>query len=111
MLRPNPARSVALAERNVRREMWSCCSGMRIRLPGQRCHQLTSVSLPLVITAVNPQSRAFSNGNGGACVEVARNLPGIVAVRDSQGHCQRSVAAILAPWYRVRCPDGEGKAS
>jgi hypothetical protein len=24
-----------------------------------------------------------SNGNGGACVEVARNLPGIVAVRDS----------------------------
>jgi hypothetical protein len=26
----------------------------------------------------------FSNGNGGACVEVARNLPGIVAVRDSK---------------------------
>lgn len=25
-----------------------------------------------------------SNGNGGACVEVARNLPGIVAVRDSK---------------------------
>jgi hypothetical protein len=28
----------------------------------------------------------FSNGNGGACVEVARNLPGVVAVRDSQEH-------------------------
>ncbi|MGH3227931.1 MAG: DUF397 domain-containing protein [Streptosporangiaceae bacterium] len=28
----------------------------------------------------------FSNGNGGACVEVARNLPGIVAVRDSKAH-------------------------
>ena len=28
----------------------------------------------------------FSNGNGGACVEVARNLPGIVAVRDSKDH-------------------------
>jgi hypothetical protein len=26
----------------------------------------------------------FSNGNGGACVEVARNLSGIVAVRDSK---------------------------
>lgn len=26
----------------------------------------------------------FSNGNGGNCVEVARNLPGIVAVRDSK---------------------------
>ena len=25
-----------------------------------------------------------SNGSGGACVEVARNLPGIVAVRDSK---------------------------
>lgn len=28
----------------------------------------------------------FSNGSGGACVEVARNLPGIVAVRDSKDH-------------------------
>jgi Domain of unknown function (DUF397) len=26
----------------------------------------------------------FSNGSGGACVEVAGNLPGIVAVRDSK---------------------------
>jgi uncharacterized protein DUF397 len=25
-----------------------------------------------------------SDGSGGACVEVARNLPGIVAVRDSK---------------------------
>jgi len=27
---------------------------------------------------------AFSNGSGGNCVEVARTLPGIVAVRDSK---------------------------
>jgi hypothetical protein len=27
---------------------------------------------------------SYSTGNGGACVEVARNLPGIVAVRDSK---------------------------
>jgi hypothetical protein len=27
---------------------------------------------------------SFSNGQGGACIEVARNLPGIVAVRDSK---------------------------
>jgi hypothetical protein len=26
----------------------------------------------------------FSNGSGGACLEVATNLPGIVAVRDSK---------------------------
>jgi uncharacterized protein DUF397 len=25
-----------------------------------------------------------SNGNGGACVEVADNLPGVIAVRDSK---------------------------
>jgi hypothetical protein len=27
---------------------------------------------------------SFSNGQGGACVEVARNLPAIVGVRDSK---------------------------
>ena len=27
---------------------------------------------------------SFSGGNGGNCVEVARNLPGVVAVRDSK---------------------------
>jgi Domain of unknown function (DUF397) len=27
---------------------------------------------------------SFSNGQGGACVEVASNLPGIVAVRDTK---------------------------
>jgi hypothetical protein len=33
----------------------------------------------------------FSNGSGGACVEVARNLPGIAAVRDSKDHGTGSV--------------------
>jgi hypothetical protein len=27
---------------------------------------------------------SYSGDNGGACVEVARNLPGVVAVRDSK---------------------------
>jgi len=30
------------------------------------------------------QKSSYSGGNGGQCVEVARNLPGIVAVRDSK---------------------------
>ena len=30
------------------------------------------------------QKSTFSNGNGGNCVEVARNLPHVVAVRDSK---------------------------
>jgi hypothetical protein len=27
---------------------------------------------------------SYSGGNGGACVEVASNLPGVIAVRDSK---------------------------
>jgi hypothetical protein len=27
---------------------------------------------------------SYSSGNGGQCVEVARNLPGVIAVRDSK---------------------------
>jgi hypothetical protein len=30
------------------------------------------------------QKSSYSGSNGGQCVEVARNLPGIVAVRDSR---------------------------
>jgi hypothetical protein len=30
------------------------------------------------------QKSSYSGSNGGQCVEVARNLPGIVAVRDSK---------------------------
>lgn len=39
-----------------------------------------------------------SDGNGGACVEVARNLPGIVAVRDSKdpaGNVEPLIGAVL----------------
>jgi hypothetical protein len=30
------------------------------------------------------EKSSYSNGNGGNCVEVARNLPGVVPVRDSK---------------------------
>lgn len=36
------------------------------------------------IDSLNWRTSSYSGGNGGACVEVARNLPGIVAVRDSK---------------------------
>jgi hypothetical protein len=36
------------------------------------------------ITRAKWRKSSYSNGNGGACVEVARNLPGVVAVRDSK---------------------------
>jgi Domain of unknown function (DUF397) len=36
------------------------------------------------LTRAEWRKSSYSTGNGGACVEVARNLPGIVAVRDSK---------------------------
>jgi Domain of unknown function (DUF397) len=36
------------------------------------------------LTRANWRKSSYSNGNGGACVEVAQNLPGVVAVRDSK---------------------------
>ncbi len=36
------------------------------------------------LTRAEWRKSSFSNANGGACVEVARDLPGAVAVRDSK---------------------------
>lgn len=41
---------------------------------------------------------SFSNGNGGNCVEVARNLPGIVAVRDSKDRNGPALIFTAAEW-------------
>ena len=50
-----------------------------------------------------------SDGNGGNCVEVARNLPGIVAVRDSKD--RGGPALVFAPdaWteFLAGVKDGE----
>jgi hypothetical protein len=36
------------------------------------------------VTRAMWRKSSYSSGNGGNCVEVARNLPGAVAVRDSK---------------------------
>jgi hypothetical protein len=36
------------------------------------------------LTGAQWRKSSYSSGNGGNCVEVARNLPGVVAVRDSK---------------------------
>ena len=36
------------------------------------------------VTGAEWRKSSYSGSNGGACVEVARNLPGVVAVRDSK---------------------------
>lgn len=41
---------------------------------------------------------SYSGTNGGACVEVARNLPGVVAVRDSKDPHGPALVFALADW-------------
>jgi hypothetical protein len=41
---------------------------------------------------------SYSGDNGGACVEVARNLPGAVAVRDSKDREGPVLAFAPADW-------------
>lgn len=40
----------------------------------------------------------YSNGSGGACVEVARNLPALVAVRDSKAPEVGALVFALPAW-------------
>jgi len=41
---------------------------------------------------------SYSGGNGGQCVEVATNLPGIIAVRDSKDRSGPILAFSPAEW-------------
>lgn len=41
---------------------------------------------------------SYSNGSGGDCVEVARNLPRIVAVRDSKDRSGPRLAVSQQAW-------------
>jgi Domain of unknown function (DUF397) len=47
------------------------------------------------VTCARWRKSSYSSGNGGQCVEVAGNLPGIVAVRDSKN--QGGPALIFTP--------------
>jgi hypothetical protein len=42
--------------------------------------------------------KASYSGNAGNCVEVARNLPGLVAVRDSKDPAGSALIFTLAEW-------------
>jgi hypothetical protein len=55
------------------------------------------------LTSAAWRKSSYSGSNGGNCVEVARNLPGVVAVRDSKDRegpalviTPRAFAALLA---------------
>ncbi len=44
------------------------------------------------------QKSSYSGSNGGQCVEVARNLPGVVAVRDSKDPDGPSLVFTTREW-------------
>jgi hypothetical protein len=41
---------------------------------------------------------SYSGGNGGGCVEVAANLPGVVAVRDSKNPAGSALTVSPGMW-------------
>jgi Domain of unknown function (DUF397) len=56
------------------------------------------------LTGAQWHKSSFSGSNGGGCVEVARNLPGIVAVRDSKD--REGPALVFTPGEWLAFLDG-----
>jgi hypothetical protein len=50
------------------------------------------------VTGAAWRKSSYSSGNGGQCVEVAQNLPGAVAVRDSKDPEGPVLALSFAEW-------------
>ncbi|MEV0003117.1 DUF397 domain-containing protein [Micromonospora sp. NPDC050980] len=50
------------------------------------------------LNGVRWRKSSRSNGQGGACVEVAGDLPGVVAVRDSKDPAGPVLAFVPAAW-------------
>jgi hypothetical protein len=51
---------------------------------------------------------SYSGDNGGACVEVAANLPGVVAVRDSKNPAGPVLAVPPSDWQAFTHAIGTG---
>jgi hypothetical protein len=56
---------------------------------------MDTTSHPVDLAHAEWRKSTRSNGQGGACVEVALNLPGIVALRDSKN--PQGAALVLTP--------------
>jgi hypothetical protein len=50
------------------------------------------------LSRANWHTSSYSGGNGGQCVEVARNLPGVVVVRDSKARQEGTLIVSRAVW-------------
>jgi hypothetical protein len=63
------------------------------------------------LSNANWRKSSYSGSNGGQCVEVARNLPGVIAVRDSKNPDGPALLFTPAEWQAfvagVRAGDGQ----
>lgn len=50
------------------------------------------------LSRANWHTSSYSGGNGGQCVEVARNLPRVVVVRDSKARQEGTLIFSRAAW-------------
>jgi hypothetical protein len=50
------------------------------------------------LTGAQWRTSSYSSGNGGQCVEIAANLPGIIAVRDSKDPDGPALAFTPTAW-------------
>jgi hypothetical protein len=50
------------------------------------------------LTNAQWRKSSYSGTNGGNCVEVALNLPGVVAVRDSKNPCCEALSLTPRQW-------------
>jgi hypothetical protein len=50
------------------------------------------------LSRANWRKSSHSGGNGGQCVEVARNLTGVVVVRDSKARQEATLVFSRAAW-------------
>ena len=51
------------------------------------------------LTLADWRKSSYSGTNGGNCVEVAKNLPGVVAVRDSKDPAGPALVFTLGDWH------------
>ena len=50
------------------------------------------------LSRANWHTSSYSGGNGGQCVEVARDLPGVVVVRDSKARQEGTLIFSRTTW-------------
>lgn len=50
------------------------------------------------LSRANWHKSSYSGGNGGQCVEVARDLPGVVVVRDSKARQEGTLIFSRTAW-------------